>query len=105
MIKGVSVMNVNPFYQNHLNHDLPTASLNGQGIAISMRSKAIPKNSNVFLNFACAVSAFFTDTLPACTNIHAMIIIIECSTVKKRSMGSFMVSPIFFKLSNQPILK
>ena len=74
-------------------------------MAISIRSKAIPKNSNVFLNFACAVSAFFTDVLPACTNIHAMIIKSECSMVKKRSMGSFMLSPICFKLSNHPLVK
>ncbi len=50
------------------------------------------------MNFARDVVAFFTNTLPRCTSIHASIIITSCSIVKKRRLVSFMFSLKCFSL-------
>ena len=52
------------------------------------------------MNFARDVPAFFTNTLPMCTSIHATIIIASCSIVKNRRLGSFIFSLRCFSLSN-----
>lgn len=51
--------------ENHLNHGLATASLNGQGMADNINKNAIPKSNNVFRNLSREVAAFFTEILPA----------------------------------------
>lgn len=59
----------------------------------------------LLLNFVREVVAFFTNTLPICTSIHASIINTSCSIVKKRRLASFIFSLKCLSLSNHTPLK
>ncbi len=74
-------------------------------MAISISTSVIPKKIRLLLNLACELIAFFTETRPTCTSIHATIIKTSCSIVKKRRLASFIFSLRCFILSNHCPLK